>query len=72
MLDRQHKLEQHDYIGTKISEGRATREEYATEIEAADQWSAELNAATAEIARLKALTPDVPSGSAAGNEETAQ
>lgn len=36
-------LESYDYIGTKIATGRATREEYATQIQQMTAWANEIN-----------------------------
>ncbi len=37
--DYQSKLSGHDYIGIKIATGRATREDYSTEISQMDEWA---------------------------------
>ena len=36
-------LANYDYIGTKIATGRATKEEYATEIQQMIEWANEIN-----------------------------
>ena len=36
-------LSNYDYIGTKIATGRATKEEYATEIQQMIEWANEIN-----------------------------
>ena len=58
LQDRQAKLTSYDYIGTKISMGVATREEYAEKIAETIQWRDDINAAKEEIARLKAIEPE--------------
>lgn len=58
LQDRQARLTSYDYIGTKISMGVSTREEYAAKIAETVQWRKDKDAANAEIARLKALVPD--------------
>ena len=42
-------LDKLDYIGTKIATGRATREEYATEIALMDEYAAEVNQLEEEL-----------------------
>lgn len=37
------KLREYDYIGVKIATGRATKEEYATQIAEMDAWATEIN-----------------------------
>ena len=58
VLDRVGKLTSTDYIAAKIAEGKATQEEYAEKIAQRQQWRDDINAAKAEIERLKALEPD--------------
>ena len=58
LQDRQAKLTSYDYIGTKISMGVATREEYAEKIAETIQWRDDINAAKEEITRLKAIEPE--------------
>ena len=58
VLDREGKLSSTDYIAAKIAEGKATQEEYAEKIAQRQQWRDDINAAKAEIERLKALEPD--------------
>lgn len=60
ILDREAQLKTKDYIGTKIAMGVATREDYADDIAQTEQWRADINAAQAEIARLKAVDPEEP------------
>ena len=58
ILDREGKLTSTDYIAAKIAEGKATTEEYAEKIAQRQIWRDDINAANAEIERLKALEPD--------------
>ena len=58
ILDREAKLTATDYIAAKIAEGKATKTEYAAKIAERQQWRDNINAAQAEIERLKALEPD--------------
>ena len=58
ILDREANLTSTDYIAAKIAEGKATTEEYAEKIAQRQQWRDDINAAQAEINRLKALEPD--------------
>ena len=58
ILDREGKLSSTDYIAAKIAEGKATKTEYADKIAERQQWRNDINAANAEIDRLKALNPD--------------
>lgn len=58
LQDRQAKLTSYDYIGTKISMGVSTREEYAEKIAETVQWRKDKDAATAEIKRLEAIEPE--------------
>lgn len=58
ILDREGKLTSTDYIAAKIAEGKATKDEYADKIADRQQWRDDINAAQAEIERLKALEPD--------------
>jgi len=58
ILDREARLTSTDYIAAKIAEGKATRSEYAAQITQRQQWRDDINAANAEIERLKALEPD--------------
>ena len=63
ILDREAKLSSTDYIAAKIAEGKATKAEYADKIAQRQTWRDDINAANAEIERLKALEPepeDVP------------
>ena len=58
ILDREAKLSSTDYIAAKIAEGKATKTEYADKIAERQQWRDDINAANAEIERLKALEPE--------------
>ena len=58
ILDREGRLTATDYIAAKIAEGKATQEEYAEKIAQRQQWRDDINAAQAEIERLKAIEPD--------------
>jgi hypothetical protein len=58
ILDREGKLSSTDYIAAKIAEGKAIKTEYADKIAERQQWRDDINAANAEIERLKALEPD--------------
>jgi len=58
ILDREARLTTTDYIAAKIAEGKATKTEYADKIAERQQWRDDINAANAEIERLKALEPD--------------
>lgn len=58
VLDREARLTATDYIAAKIAEGKATKTEYADKIAQRQQWRDDINAANAEIERLKALEPD--------------
>lgn len=58
ILDREAKLTSTDYIAAKIAEGKATKSEYADKIAERQQWRDDINAAQAEIDRLKAIEPE--------------
>ena len=58
ILDREARLTATDYIAAKIAEGKATKTEYADKIAERQQWRDDINAANAEIERLKALEQD--------------
>ena len=58
ILDREARLTATDYIAAKIAEGKATKTEYADKIAERQQWRDDINAANAEIERLKAIEPD--------------
>lgn len=58
ILDREGKLSSTDYIAAKIAEGKATKAEYADKIAQRQTWRDDINAANAEIERLKTLEPD--------------
>jgi hypothetical protein len=55
ILDREARLTATDYIAAKIAEGKATQEEYADKIAQRQKWRDDINAANAEIERLKAI-----------------
>lgn len=57
--DREAKLKATDYIAAKLSEGKATTEEYADQIAERQVWRDEINAAQSEIARLGAIEVEV-------------
>jgi hypothetical protein len=59
ILDREGKLSSTDYIAAKLAEEKATKTEYADKIADRQQWRDDINAAQAEIERLKALEPDI-------------
>lgn len=52
--DLQIELRKKDYIGTKIAMGRATKEEYATDIAKCDEWAAQIDALMKEVDELDA------------------
>lgn len=58
ILDREAKLSSTDYIAAKIAEGKASKAEYADKIAERQIWRDDINAANAEIERLKALKPE--------------
>ncbi len=58
ILDREGRLTSTDYIAAKIAEGKAIKSEYAPQIAERQQWRDGINAAQAEIKRLRALEPD--------------
>ena len=58
ILDREGKLTSTDYIAAKIAEGKATKADYTEKIAQRQQWRDDINAAQAEIERLKALEPE--------------
>ena len=58
ILDREARLTTTDYIAAKIAEGKATRTEYAATITQRQTWRDDINAANAEIERLKAIEPE--------------
>jgi len=58
ILDREGKLSSTDYIAAKLAEGKATQEEYADKIAQRQTWRDDINAAQAEIERLKTLEPE--------------
>ena len=59
ILDRESRLTSTDYIAAKISEGKATKTEYADKIAERQQWRDDINAAKEEIARLEAVEPEL-------------
>lgn len=56
--DCEAKLKGTDYIGIKIAEGAATKEEYAAICEQRQQWRDLINAAMHEISELEQAIPD--------------
>ncbi len=58
ILDREGRLTATDYIAAKIAEGKATKAEYATQIDERQQWRDDINAAQAEIERLNEIEPE--------------
>ena len=58
ILDREGKLSSTDYIAAKLAEGKATKTEYADKIAERQIWRDDINAAQAEIERLKAIEPE--------------
>lgn len=58
ILDREAKLTSTDYIAAKIAEGKATKTEYSDKIAQRQTWRDDINAANAEIERLKAIKPE--------------
>ncbi|WP_273523901.1 hypothetical protein [Mailhella massiliensis] len=54
MAELESWLDAHDYIGTKIITGRATREDYAAEIETMSRYAEELSAFREELKALEA------------------
>ena len=58
VLDREARLTATDYIAAKIAEGKATKTEYADKIAQRQTWRDDINAANAEIERLKAIEPE--------------
>ena len=58
ILDREARLTATDYIAAKIAESKATKAEYADKIDERQTWRDDINAANAEIERLKAIEPD--------------
>lgn len=58
ILDREARLTATDYIAAKIAEGKATKTEYKDKIDERQTWRDDINAAQAEIERLKAIEPD--------------
>ena len=59
ILDRESRLTSTDYIAAKIAEGKATKTEYADKIAERQTWRDDINAAKAEIERLKAIEPEL-------------
>lgn len=58
ILDREAKLRSKDYVGTKIAMGVATVSDYEDVISQTQIWRSDINAAQAEIERLRAITPE--------------
>ena len=47
-------MKSHDYIGTKIAMGRATREEYAEQIAQSEEWAQRVDELRKELEDLDA------------------
>jgi hypothetical protein len=47
-----------DYIGVKIAEGAATRQDYADKLNERQNWRDDINALENEMNWLQSLTPD--------------
>lgn len=45
-------MKQHDYIGTKIAMGQATKEEYAEQIKQSEEWAAKKDELEAQLAAM--------------------
>lgn len=60
ILNRESKLRQKDYVGTKIAMGVAKVADYKDVIMQTETWRADINAAQDEIARLEKLIPEEP------------
>lgn len=58
ILDREARLRSKDYVGTKIAMGVATVSDYKDVISQTQIWRSDINAAQAEIERLRAITPE--------------
>ena len=58
ILNCEAKLTSTDYIAAKIAEGKATKADYADKIAERQCWRDEINAAKAEIERLKNIEPE--------------
>ena len=58
VLENEGKLSSTDYIAAKIAEGKATKEQYADKISQRQTWRDKINAANAEIERLKKIVPE--------------
>ena len=58
ILDREARLQSKDYIGTKIAMGVATVSDYQDVIAQTQVWRSDINAAQAEIERLRSITPE--------------
>lgn len=69
ILDREGKLTSTDYIAAKIAEGKATKSEYADKIAERQGWRDDINAANAEIERLKAIEPEQDDPGPIGDQE---
>lgn len=46
-------MKSHDYIGTKIAMGRATREEYAEQIAQSEEWAQRVDELRKELDELE-------------------
>lgn len=58
ILDREGKLSDYDYIGTKIAMKVATADDYKNEIAETEVWRQDIRNANAEVKRLRALEPE--------------
>lgn len=58
ILENEGRLSSTDYIAAKIAEGKATKEEYADKISQRQTWRDKINAANAEIERLRKIVPE--------------
>ena len=58
ILENEGKLSSTDYIAAKIAEGKATKEQYADKISQRQTWRDKINAANAEIERLRKIVPE--------------
>ena len=70
ILDCEAKLTSTDYIAAKIAEGKATKTEYADMIAQRQTWRDDINAANAEIERLKATEPESDEENQQGEDST--
>ena len=68
VLDREARLTATDYIAAKIAEGKATKTEYTDKIAQRQTWRDDINAANAEIERLKAIEPEPDEETSLGDD----